>query len=507
MKIDKIMIRNFGKIHDKSLELGDGINVLYGENESGKTTIHTFLKGMFFGISRSRGRAAKKDVYSTYEPWENPAEYGGTMWFSQGKHAYRLTRNFEQNHQRFELVEEDGGRTWDDPEALTELLGEVSEAVYDNTVSVGQLKSVTGTDLVHELKNYIASYEGTGDTSLDLGRASQMLKMSRKGFQVQADRTRKELVKEQEKLDVGIDYLEKEIDSLSDKHRQIDEKKKSLRLGDSGGDVLERHIRDAKKKKTLTMLLLGAAAVLFVLLGLVLTDTRMKIGSAAAGVVLLLIGIFRNRQLQKEIRRRRRMKEKWMAKNKKVRSDKGAVESAIQEKRRQIESVQVQREELEEQLRDTLPEELEIDAINLAMETIEALSSDMSNQVGRQLHDRTSRILSEITNGKYRDVRFDEAFQMTVNTGDRMVPLEGLSRGTLEQIYFSLRMAAGELFLGPEPFPVILDDIFGMYDEERLSGVLRWLHHEKRQIIISTCSRRELEILEKEQIPYRGLLL
>ena len=81
MKIDKIMIRNFGKIHDKSLELGDGINVLYGENESGKTTIHTFLKGMFFGISRSRGRAAKKDVYSTYEPWANPAEYGGTMWF------------------------------------------------------------------------------------------------------------------------------------------------------------------------------------------------------------------------------------------------------------------------------------------------------------------------------------------------------------------------------------------------------------------------------------------
>ena len=72
MIIRRLNIRNFGKIHDRTLEFSPGINVLYGENESGKTTVHTFIKSMLFGLSRMRGKAARNDVYSTYEPWENP---------------------------------------------------------------------------------------------------------------------------------------------------------------------------------------------------------------------------------------------------------------------------------------------------------------------------------------------------------------------------------------------------------------------------------------------------
>ena len=53
-----------------------------------------------------------------------------------------------------------------------------------------------------------------------------------------------------------------------------------------------------------------------------------------------------------------------------------------------------------------------------------------------------------------------------------------------------------------ERFPVILDDVFGMYDEDRLAAVLHWLHKEQRQIIISTCNRREAELLDREHIPY-----
>lgn len=81
MIIRRLNIRNFGKIHDRTLEFSPGINVLYGENESGKTTVHTFIKSMLFSLSRMRGKAARNDVYSTYEPWENPGMYGGIMWF------------------------------------------------------------------------------------------------------------------------------------------------------------------------------------------------------------------------------------------------------------------------------------------------------------------------------------------------------------------------------------------------------------------------------------------
>ena len=99
----------------------------------------------------------------------------------------------------------------------------------------------------------------------------------------------------------------------------------------------------------------------------------------------------------------------------------------------------------------------------------------------------------------------DGNLHMMVFTGDRAVGLERLWRGTMEQIYFALRMAAGELFCEEESFPVILDDVFGMYDEDRLAAVLRWMHKEQKQIIISTCHKREMEILDKERIPYQKL--
>ena len=507
MVINTIKIRNFGKIHDRTLELGEGINVLYGENESGKTTIHTFLKSMLFGVSRLRGKAAKTDVYSTYEPWENPADYGGTLWFTQGGESYRLTRNFERSHPVFELVRMSDGTVCDDEDEIASLLGEVSEAVYDNTVSVGQLKSVTGKDLVRELQNYMASYQGTGDTSLDLGRASQMLKMSRKGFQVQADRRKKDLLKEEEKLDAGMDYLEKEMSSLQEKKSRIDEKSQSLRLGENGGEALLAHIREAQKAKALNVFLFGVLALVFVMAGLMMGDLRIRIGGAVLALCCLVIGLIRNKKLEREIRRRRKLREKWLAKSKKVRYDKGSNDTAIDDRRRSMESLRSARAEIEDLLRQPFPEEEEIEALNLAMETIENLSGDMNRQVGQRLKNRTSAILSEITGGKYYDVLLDEDLKMSVNTSDRVIPLEKLSRGTLEQIYFSLRMAAGELFCGEEPFPVILDDIFGMYDEERLAGVLRWLYQEQKQIIISTCSKREMDVLEKEQIPFRGLLL
>ena len=54
MVIRRLKIKNFGKIRDKDMELSPGINVLYGENESGKTTTHTFIRSMFYGVRRLR---------------------------------------------------------------------------------------------------------------------------------------------------------------------------------------------------------------------------------------------------------------------------------------------------------------------------------------------------------------------------------------------------------------------------------------------------------------------
>lgn len=57
-----------------------------------------------------------------------------------------------------------------------------------------------------------------------------MLKMSRKGFQVQEDRKKRETEKEQQKLLTNIDYIQGEMDTLKEKMNEIDEKEESLHM-------------------------------------------------------------------------------------------------------------------------------------------------------------------------------------------------------------------------------------------------------------------------------------
>ena len=485
MVIRRLKIKNFGKIRNRDMELIPGINVLYGENESGKTTTHTFIRSMFYGVRRLRGKAAQNDTYTKYEPWENPAEYGGIMWFtSKGK---------EQG-------------------ALESVLGNVSEAVYDNTVSVAQLKSVTGKDLVRELQNYMASYQGTDDSSVDMGRAMQMLKMSRKGYLTEAARRKKDLEKEKEKISANIEYIRKEIRELDEKRDRITQQQDGMNMGTrdkSTEDLLELRIDRVKRRRELN----GAVLAVVLLAGIAGTGclaafSSQLILSILTGVLtagITVAALFFRVRLSRELNRRERQRERWLSRHDELTWNRNSLDSDHEEKHTALSNLQAELQECEENTEVLTPEETEIQALNMAMETIEALSGNITDQVGVRLKQRTSQILSEITGGKYREVLMDEELHMSVNTGERTVSIERLSRGTLEQIYFALRMAAGELFCKEEPFPVILDDVFGMYDEERLAAALRWLHKEERQVIISTCHKREMEILDKERIPYQKL--
>ena len=81
MRLLELEIKNFGKFHNTSLVLQDGMHLICGENESGKSTIHTFIKAMLFGLERGRGRASANDTFSRYEPWDNKNFYAGNLRF------------------------------------------------------------------------------------------------------------------------------------------------------------------------------------------------------------------------------------------------------------------------------------------------------------------------------------------------------------------------------------------------------------------------------------------
>ena len=61
MRLLELHINGFGKFHDRTISFNDGINIIYGKNEAGKSTLHTFIRGILFGIERGRGRAAKNE--------------------------------------------------------------------------------------------------------------------------------------------------------------------------------------------------------------------------------------------------------------------------------------------------------------------------------------------------------------------------------------------------------------------------------------------------------------
>ena len=280
---------------------------------------------------------------------------------------------------------------------------------------------------------------------------------------------------------------------------------------DDGEAILDERIDAIRGKKAVTgivtalVLLAGAGggAALITAMDLLVPG----ILCIAAGILLSAAGFVHNIRLGEELERRTRLKEKWLSRQEKIKWNKENLGEALNEKETAFRNLQAEYKEYVENAYLPSLEGMEIQALNMAMDTIEALSGNIHDQVGIRLKKRTSQILSEITGGKYQEVLMDKNLHMTVNTSDRTVPLERLSRGTMEQIYFALRMAAGELLCGSEPFPVILDDVFGMYDEERLGAVLRWLYKEQKQIIISTCHKREMEILDKEGIPYNKLFL
>ena len=127
--------------------------------------------------------------------------------------------------------------------------------------------------------------------------------------------------------------------------------------------------------------------------------------------------------------------------------------------------------------------------------------ADVRKEFETRLNEVSSEILCAITDGKYDRIFIDENTNIYLLQGAQKISVGQVSSGTMEQIYFALRMAAAELMY-EEEFPVILDETFAYYDERRLENTLRWLAENKRQIILFTCQRRELEMLRKLGIPY-----
>ena len=173
MKIRRIHINHFGKLENQTISFSQGIHVISGENESGKSTLHAFLQAMLFGIERSRGRGARTDAYSRYLPWNGSNTYGGVMELEKDGVCYSIHRNFEKNVQPCTLVDETHAKELTPSGAnFSELFSGLTPALYANTLSVGQLRAATGPELADELRNHIVNLRSAGSSSVDISHVS-----------------------------------------------------------------------------------------------------------------------------------------------------------------------------------------------------------------------------------------------------------------------------------------------------------------------------------------------
>ena len=138
-------------------------------------------------------------------------------------------------------------------------------------------------------------------------------------------------------------------------------------------------------------------------------------------------------------------------------------------------------------------------SIIVVKEALEDAYEKMKKDVTPRFTDSLSENIAKISNNKYGRVAInDENGMMVELASGEYVPAERLSLGTIDQLYLSLRLSMNKE-VSNENMPIILDEAFAYYDDDRLENILKFLaeNYSDKQIIILTCTSREEEIYNK----------
>jgi len=502
MIITELYLKNFGKFHETRITLDQGIHVFYGENEFGKTTLYAFIKAMLFGLERSRGKGASRDEFSRYEPWENPNYYAGQMEFLTGGRKFRISRNFDRYQKNVSLIcVDDGEELSVEKGDLEMLLGGLASATFDSTIAVGQLERKPGGELADELRNYAANYYTTGSANIDLTKALGILQGRRKEAQKLCDKRKEEQQRKRELIEQEMGFVRVELERLQGELKEYEEDEKQRNLKERQGIKASRDRvgREDRNSRALNWHKLFGILSGFLLLGLIGWHLLSGVAALVFVVAVVAIGILTlklTRLVKKEERSSDSSPKIPELPDKQQGWQLSRVQKEQRDKRIRLENLQEQFAELTEVGADMLELQNKTMAIELAIRRLQEVGTQLLTGSGQTLNQRASQILEEITGGRYTQLWVREDLSMEVNTSNQKVAVERLSGGTIEQIYFALRMTAMEI-LYEEPLPIILDEAFAFYDEKRLQNVLKWLQEQNRQVIIFTCQKREQETLSR----------
>ena len=613
MKIDDFKINNYGKIENSEVFLQNGINLIKGYNEAGKSTILSFLNSMLYGIDKTK--KGNISEYDKYLPWLS-TNFSGSMNYrlDNGNTYYvfrdfkkktpiildsnrnDITANFKQNKKGIDFLEEQIGvdkKTFQntsisyqklvvlDDKNKAEMSGKLA-----NLISTGE-ENYSYDDIIKKLNTKQLEEIGSSRTKKRPinNIEERILKLEQERREVLNIKDKKERMTEEREetqkkfatvgyikqmiTEIKENFLKKETEKkiyteiynrIEKKKEEIEEKKKE-RI-----DVITKEkVFDRIKWMYLILTLIAIPAAYFYIYSLIvyflilifiyiiaknnsnkrMADLEEKNRAVEKELNILRKDVIQDeRVIQKEKKefeeRFENVKKQMFQKYKNfvnreylerilkkdiegVFKEASEIEkeyentmyrlSQINAERNVVESTSGKLAEIVEELEELKQEREKLlnynDTIEIAKEVLKESYDELKNNVGPEFDKKLSYIVQKITNGKYDDVYIDINHNIKMKTEHgEYVNLERFSTGTIEQVNLALRLAYIDT-ISKESLPIILDEAFAFYDDERLANIMRFLSQEyiNRQVIIFTCSNREKKIIDEENIPANVVLI
>ena len=220
MKINSCYIASFGKFKNYKIDFTDGFNLIYGDNEAGKSTVMSFIKMMFYG---NAGRVADidKNLRKKYMPWDSSFMAGSIDFTHNGK-KYRLEREFRGSNatDKITLTDSLGTVTVLDSkgDVGSKIFGLSLEA-FEKTVFIGYLgapeKNVTADG---ELNGKLSNLTSTGDEEVSFEKVSSRIKKAREYYKSKSGK-----IGVLDKANEKLSELENELQNAIDTEKKADE--------------------------------------------------------------------------------------------------------------------------------------------------------------------------------------------------------------------------------------------------------------------------------------------
>ena len=560
MFLSKLLLKDFGKFNNKEIDLKPGLNLVYGGNEAGKTTVKDFIVGMLYGIDKARGLKARFDDYELRKPLSGRG-FSGKAYIKKEDKNYFVERSFLRHNRRVTAMDVATGRELDrrNTNTLQGTLFDLDKNTYENTLCIGEHGAAPGKELASEMSNYLSNLATTGSADIDKDRAINRLKNQKKKYDTRPYKEKVDIVSDELLEFAQVDDELKEIrGKITDveqefametarrkrEARKLIETEKGTtyqeneELNESMDELAKRAvfldadlIKDYKKELPLTdrvwfILLTGlfVVAVIAAMVYILPFESSVRqlfiICTILFVIVTIVEGMYSKGMLNGEIytpteedfKKMVYELERKQETYEEVEIDMSFAKEFADKKadlmviEKQILDKKEKKRQLEEEINLANTKIAELDRechiINLAINTINQVSAEIHGDLGFLINDNISDIVSKITDGKYRDVRMDDKMHIMVKDADSYVGIEYLSAGTIEQIYLAVRLSVARL-LCRDKMPLIIDDIFTAYDETRLVNTLDCLKTiDTDQIILLTSNPHIGDMLDDLDMDY-----